>query len=133
MRPEISKDEIDTWVPRGLPWCILKRLVLACRMVALTVGGAPEELAPKAVIDWLNGRAKGYTTRDGNEEVRADWSTGKVGMTGPSYNGTIPLAAATTGVAGLKRLSHRAEYVLISLLPQQWFDPHPGGYLGGRR
>jgi X-Pro dipeptidyl-peptidase len=33
--------------------------------------------------------------------VVADWSTGRVGMTGTSYNGTIPVAAATTGVEGL--------------------------------
>ena len=33
-------------------------------------GRRAEGLAPKAVIDWLNGRAKGYTTIDGTEEVR---------------------------------------------------------------
>ena len=32
---------------------------------------------------------------EGDEEAVADWSTGKVGMTGTSYNGTIPVAAAT--------------------------------------
>ena len=56
----------------------------------VTVGDDPEQLAPKAVIDWLNGRAKGFTTIDGTETVTASWSTGKVGMTGTSYNGTIP-------------------------------------------
>ena len=35
-----------------------------------TVGGANESLAPKAVIDWLNGRAKGYTSPTGGEEVK---------------------------------------------------------------
>ena len=56
-----------------------------------TVGADPEQLAPKAVIDWLNGRAKGFTDdRRRREEVAAAWSTGKVGMTGTSYNGTIP-------------------------------------------
>ena len=47
----------------------------------------------KFVIDWLNGRAKGYTTPTGDEEVKASWSTGKVGMIGTSYEGTLPLAA----------------------------------------
>ena len=61
-----------------------------------TVGGDNESLAPKAVIDWLNGRAKGYTEGDGTEEVKATWCTGKVGMTGTSYNGTLPLAAASS-------------------------------------
>ena len=68
------------------------------------MGGANESLAPKAVIDWLNGRAKGFTAVGGGEEVRADWATGKVGMTGTSYNGTLPLAAATTGVEGLEAI-----------------------------
>jgi len=68
------------------------------------VGGANESLAPKAVIDWLNGRARGFTSIDGDEEVEAYWATGKVGMTGTSYNGTLPLAAATTGVEGLEAI-----------------------------
>jgi X-Pro dipeptidyl-peptidase len=63
-----------------------------------------ESLAPKAVINWLNHRAKGYTTPDGSTEVTADWASGKVGMTGTSYNGTLPLAAATTGVEGLEAI-----------------------------
>ena len=55
------------------------------------------------MIDWLNGRAKGFTTKTGNDEVKAtSWSTGKVGMMGTSYEGTLPLAAATTGVKGLE-------------------------------
>ena len=40
----------------------------------------------------------------GNEKVKAFWSTGKVGMTGTSYNGTLPVAAATTGVKGLEAI-----------------------------
>jgi X-Pro dipeptidyl-peptidase len=36
--------------------------------------------------------------------VLAYWSTGTVGMTGTSYNGTLPLAAATTGVDGLEAI-----------------------------
>ena len=34
----------------------------------------------------------------------ATWATGKVGMTGTSYNGTLPVAAATTGVDGLEAI-----------------------------
>ncbi|HLR25047.1 MAG TPA: Xaa-Pro dipeptidyl-peptidase, partial [Fodinibius sp.] len=96
-----------------------------------TVGGDNESLAPKAVIDWLNGRAKGYTTVDSNEKVEAYWSTGKVGMTGTSYNGTLPLAAATTGVEGLE--------AIIPVAPNTSYYHYyrsnglvrsPGGYLG---
>jgi X-Pro dipeptidyl-peptidase len=95
------------------------------------VGGPNEELAPKAVIDWLNGRAKGYTTSTGNVEVRATWATGKVGMTGTSYNGTLPVAAATTGVDGLEAIipiapntSYYRYYRSNGLIR------HPGGWLG---
>lgn len=69
-----------------------------------TTGAENESLAPKAVIDWLNGRARGFTTVDGDEQVSADWSTGKVGMTGTSYNGTLPIGVASTGVEGLEAI-----------------------------
>src|SRR5690606_40880316 len=71
---------------------------------APTVGGDNESRASKAVIDWLCERAKGYTEREGNKELKAYWSTGKVGMTGTSFNGTLALAAATTGVEGLEAI-----------------------------
>ena len=96
-----------------------------------SVGGPNESLAPKAVVDWLCGRAKGWKTLDGNEEVKADWCNGKVGMTGTSYNGGLPIAAATTGVPGL------AAIIPISP-PSSWYRYYranglvrsPGGYLG---
>ena len=96
-----------------------------------TVGGDNESLAPKAVIDWLNGRAKGYTTPDGDEEVTADWCTGKVGMTGTSYNGTLALAAATTGVEGLEAIipvSPNTSY--YHYYRSNGLVRSPGGYLG---
>ncbi len=96
------------------------------------MGGAPEELAPKAVIDWLNGRAKGFTTIDGTEEVRAtSWSTGKVGMTGTSYNGTLPVAAATTGVRGLEAIIPIAPNTsYYHYYRSNGLVRHPGGWLG---
>ena len=131
VRPEISKDEIDTWVSRGFAVVHSEAPGTGLSDGCPTVGGAPEELAPKAVIDWLNGRAKGYTTRDGNEEVKADWSTGKVGMTGTSYNGTIPLAAATTGVAGLEAIIPIAPNTsYYHYYRSNGLIRHPGGYLG---
>ena len=69
-----------------------------------TIGGENESLAPKAVIDWLCGRAKGFTTRIGIEEITAYWCSGKIGMTGTSYDGTLCIAAATTGVKGLEAI-----------------------------
>ena len=130
-RPIISNSQIRTWVPRGYIVVHSSSPGTGLSDGAPTVGGDNESLAPKAVIDWLNGRAKGYSERNGNEEVKAYWTTGKVGMTGTSYNGTIPLAAATTGVDGLK--------AIIPVAPNTSYYHYyrsnglvrsPGGYLG---
>lgn len=131
VRPVISNDEVDNWVPRGFAVVHSEAPGTGLSQGCPTSGGMPEEYAPKAVIDWLNGRAKGYTSLRGTEEVKATWSTGKVGMTGTSYNGTIPLSAATTGVDGLE--------VIIPIAPtssvyhyyrSNGLVRHPGGYLG---
>ena len=130
-RPEISRTEIDTWVPRGYAVVNSEAPGTGLSQGCPTVGGAPEQLAPKAVIDWLNGRAKGFTSRDGDEQVFARWSTGKVGMTGTSYNGTIPLAAATTGVAGLEAIIPIAPNTsYYHYYRSNGLVRHPGGYLG---
>ena len=103
-QPRISNSHVATWVPRGFAVVHSQSPGTGQSQGCPTVGGANESLAPKAVIDWLNGRARGFTSVDGDEEVRASWATGKVGMTGTSYNGTLPLAAATTGVEGLEAI-----------------------------
>ncbi len=130
-RPIISRSQTETWVPRGYIVVHSSSPGTGLSDGSPTVGGDNESLAPKAVIDWLCGRAKGYTSRTGNEEVKAYWSTGKVGMTGTSYNGTIPLAAATTGVEGLE--------AIIPIAPNTSYYHYyrsnglvrsPGGYLG---
>ncbi len=130
-RPIISNSHIRTWVPRGYIVVHSSSPGTGLSDGAPTIGGQNESLAPKAVIDWLCGRAKGYTERDGNEPVTAFWSTGKVGMTGTSYNGTLPLAAATTGVEGLE--------AIIPIAPNTSYYHYyrsnglvrsPGGYLG---
>ncbi|WP_299117286.1 Xaa-Pro dipeptidyl-peptidase [uncultured Winogradskyella sp.] len=130
-RPMISYSHLKKWVPRGYIVVHSSSPGTGFSDGAPTIGGKNESLAPKAVIDWLCGRAKGYTERKGNEEVKAYWSTGKVGMTGTSYNGTLPLAAATTGVEGLE--------VIIPIAPNTSYYHYyrsnglvrsPGGYLG---
>ena len=103
-RTFVSNSEVTTWVARGFAVVHSDSPGTGLSEGCPTVGGPNESLAPKAVIDWLNGRAKAYTSVDGDERVRAHWSTGKVGMTGTSYNGTLPLAAATTGVKGLEAI-----------------------------
>ena len=103
-QPIISASHVGTWVPRGFAVVHSQSPGTGQSDGCPTMGGANESLAPKAVVDWLNGRARGFSTPDGNEEVTAEWATGKVGMTGTSFNGTLPLAAATTGVEGLEAI-----------------------------
>ncbi|GAA3101414.1 Xaa-Pro dipeptidyl-peptidase [Nonomuraea salmonea] len=66
------------------------------------IGGKADVLGGKAVIDWLNGRAKAFWA-DGSPAV-ADWTTGKAAMIGKSYDGTLANAVAATGVDGLKTI-----------------------------
>lgn len=130
-RPVISNSQVKAWLPYGFIVVHSSAPGTGLSQGCPTIGTRIEALAPKAVIDWLNGRAKGYTTPDGNEEVKAYWTTGKVGMIGTSYNGTIPFAAATTGVEGLE--------AIIPVAPNNSYYHYyrsnglvrsPGGYLG---
>lgn len=131
LRPVISNAHVGTWVPRGFAVVHSQSPGTGLSQGCPTVGGINESLAPKAVIDWLNGRARGFTDPVGGEPVEASWSTGRVGMTGTSYNGTLPLAAATTGVEGLE--------AIIPIAPNTSYYHYyrsnglvrsPGGYLG---
>ncbi len=130
-RPVISNSQVKAWLPYGFIVVHSSAPGTGLSQGCPTIGTRIEALAPKAVVDWLNGRAKGYTTPDGKEEVKAYWTTGKVGMIGTSYNGTIPFAAATTGVKGLE--------AIIPVAPNTSYYHYyrsnglvrsPGGYLG---
>ncbi|MFF5428201.1 MULTISPECIES: Xaa-Pro dipeptidyl-peptidase [unclassified Streptomyces] len=69
------------------------------------VGGRSDVLSAKAVVDWLNGRARGYTSRTGGTPADATaWSTGNVGMIGKSWDGTVANGVAATGVEGLRTI-----------------------------
>ena len=130
-RPRISGSQVRTWVPRGFAVVHSESPGTGLSQGCPTVGGENERLAPKAVIDWLCGRAKGYKTIDGNEEVTATWCSGKVGMTGTSYNGTLPLAAATTGVEGLAAIIPIAPNTsYYHYYRSNGLVRHPGGYMG---
>ena len=67
------------------------------------VGGALEVQGGKAVVDWANGRARGFAAGTVTAN-RASWSTGKVAMIGGSWDGTIANAVAATGVEGLETI-----------------------------
>ncbi|WP_416977289.1 Xaa-Pro dipeptidyl-peptidase [Streptomyces sp. T028] len=66
------------------------------------VGGRSDILSAKAVVDWLNGRARAYTTRTGTTTAKAGWTNGRTGMIGKSWDGTIANGVAATGVKGLR-------------------------------
>jgi X-Pro dipeptidyl-peptidase len=111
--PDLPGSLDDYYVPRGYAVVLGESLGTFGSDGCPDVGGRVETLGTKAVIDWLNGRARGWNV-DG-EPVRADWTTGAVGMIGVSYNGTLPNQVATTGVEGLETI------VPISAI-SSWYD-----------
>ena len=129
--PTISTIYESTWVPRGFA-VVHSESPGTGNSTGCPNSGAPIEThGATAVIDWLNGRRKGYTTKAGTTEVAATWHNGNTAMMGTSYNGTIPIAAASTGVEGLKAI------VPISAI-SDWYDYYrangatraPGGFQG---
>jgi X-Pro dipeptidyl-peptidase len=129
--PIISNSHVSTWVPRGFAVVHAEGTGTGLSEGCPTTGDPFETLGPKAVVDWLNARAKGFTSPTSTEQVFADWTTGKVGMIGTSYNGTLPIGVATTGVEGLEAI------VPISAI-SSWYDYYrangavraPGGFQG---
>ncbi len=119
----------DYFLPRGYAVILAESIGSGMSNGCPTTGDIQEILATKSVVDWLNGRAAAYD--ENGEEIFADWSTGKVGMTGVSYNGTLPNGLATTGVEGLETI------VPIGAI-SSWYDYYrsngaviaPGGYQG---
>ncbi|KUL22326.1 Xaa-Pro dipeptidyl-peptidase [Actinoplanes awajinensis] len=117
------------FVPRGYAVVFADSLGSGGSDGCPTSGGRNETLGMKAVVDWLNGRARAFA-EDGTPR-RADWSTGRTGMIGVSYNGTLPNAVAATGVKGLETI------VPIAGI-SSWYDYYranggvvaPGGYQG---
>ncbi len=129
--PTISTIYESTWLPRGFA-VVHSESPGTGNSTGCPNSGAPIEThGATAVIDWLNGRRTGYTTRAGTTEVSASWHNGNTAMMGTSYNGTIPIAAASTGVEGLKAI------VPISAI-SDWYDYYrangmtraPGGFQG---
>jgi X-Pro dipeptidyl-peptidase len=111
--PDLPGNLDNFWVPRGYAVVLGESIGTAFSDGCPTIGDMKETLATKAIIDWLGGRAPGFTAT--GEPVKADWTTGDVGMTGVSYNGTLPNMVATTGVQGLRTI------VPISAIAS-WYD-----------
>lgn len=117
------------FVPRGYAVVFADSLGSGGSDGCPTSGGRNETLGMKAVVDWLNGRAAAFD--EAGAPVRAGWSTGRTGMIGVSYNGTLPNAVAATGVRGLETI------VPIAAI-SSWYDYYranggvvaPGGFQG---
>jgi X-Pro dipeptidyl-peptidase len=80
-----------------------------------TCGSPAETASTTAIIEWLHGDRVAFTNKTDGIAIKAWWCNGNIGMTGKSYLGTLALAAATTGVAGLKTVV--AEAAISS-----WYD-----------
>jgi X-Pro dipeptidyl-peptidase len=117
------------FVPRGYAVVFADSLGSGGSDGCPTSGGRNETLGMKAVVDWLNGRAAAFD--EAGAPVPAGWSTGRTGMIGVSYNGTLPNAVAATGVRGLETI------VPIAAI-SSWYDYYranggvvaPGGFQG---
>ncbi|MBT2401447.1 Xaa-Pro dipeptidyl-peptidase [Streptomyces sp. ISL-100] len=92
------------FVPRGYAFVAVDLAGTNRSDGCVDVGGHSDIQSAKAVVDWLNGRGKAYTSRTGTERTKAAWSTGNTGMIGKSYDGTIANGVAATGVEGLKTI-----------------------------
>lgn len=92
----------EYFVPRGYAVVEMEMQGTSRSTGCPTTGGPEDTASVRAVVDWLNGRAKAFYA-DGRPAV-ASWSTGNVGMLGVSYNGTLPNAAAAAGIPGVKTI-----------------------------
>ena len=119
----------DWLLPRGYAYVEAESLGTGGSTGCPSTGGEDETAGMVAVVRWLTGELTGEDA--GGDPVTADWSTGRVGMIGVSYNGTLPNAVAATGVEGLDAV------VPISAI-SSWYDYYrsqgmvraPGGYQG---
>lgn len=120
------------FVPRGYAVVLVDMVGTNNSHGCPTTGGYEETESIKVAIDWLNGKGKAWD-KDGNE-VTADWSTGKVGMIGKSYDGTLANAAAAQGIEGLETIvpigaiSSWYDYYRYGGIP--FYRNGPGGLAG---
>ncbi|GIJ44192.1 X-Pro dipeptidyl-peptidase [Virgisporangium aliadipatigenens] len=87
------------FVPRGYAVILLDMVGTNNSTGCPTTNANQDNLSAKQAINWLNGRA---TARNAaGEVVTADWHNGRTGMIGKSYDGSLAMATAVTGVEGL--------------------------------
>jgi len=129
--PIISTEFDSTWLPRGFAVVHAENPGTGWSQGCPTDGAPNENDAVQSVVEWLDGKGTAYTTEYGTTPIVAGWSSGHVGMMGTSYNGTLPIAAAATGVQGLD--------AIVPISPvTDYYDYYrangmvrgPGGYQG---
>ena len=103
------------FVPRGYAVALVDFSGSSRSTGCMDTGGRSEVASGKAVIDWLNGRATGYSAASGGSVVAASWSTGAAAMIGKSWDGSVTQGVAATGVDGLRTI------VPISAI-SSWYD-----------
>ncbi|MEO3863205.1 CocE/NonD family hydrolase [Acrocarpospora sp. B8E8] len=75
------------FVPRGYAFVSVDMIGTRLSDGCPTSYGASDVLGGKAVVDWLNGRARAFD--DKGDPVKATWTTGRTGMIGHSYEGAL--------------------------------------------
>ena len=89
-----------------------------------------------AVLEWARmmhkeGLINPANQAENGETFHLQFGSGKVGMIGTSYNGTLPLAAATTGDEGLEAINPIAPNTsYYHYYRSNGLVRSPGGYLG---
>ncbi|MGK5739298.1 CocE/NonD family hydrolase [Micromonospora sp. URMC 103] len=108
LKADIDNDGLlDRWplfydnyfVPRGYAVALVDMVGTAGSTGCPTIQGANENATGPAVVDWLNGRRTAHDSH--GDPVVVDWHNGKSGMIGKSYDGSLAMAAAVSGVKGL--------------------------------
>ena len=87
------------FVPRGYAVVLMDMIGTDNSTGCPTIHEASDNLSPKVVIDWLNGRATAHDAT--GDPVTANWHNGKTGLIGKSYDGTLANGTAVSGVDGL--------------------------------
>ncbi|MDN5767025.1 MAG: CocE/NonD family hydrolase [Humibacillus sp.] len=101
------------FVPRGYAFVAVDMAGTGRSTGCVDQGGVSDVGSVEAVVKWLNGNASAFDVN--GAPVVADWTNGKTGMIGKSYDGTLANAVAATGVRGLETI------VPISAI-SSWYD-----------
>src|SRR3954454_7368730 len=94
------------FVPRGYAYVLAQMNGTGYTEEGCPMHGGPGDIAgEKSVVDYLNGRVKGYSAASLTApEISSAWHNGSSGMIGKSYDGTLSNGVAATGVEGLKTI-----------------------------